>query len=248
MRIPVLQGVIDRRILANFRVRLDVLEKLLPAPFRPKAINGWGMAGICLIRLKNIRPHHVPGMLGMTSENAAHRVAVQWTDANGAHREGVYIFRRDSSSLFNSIAGGRLFPGVHHRAHFDVKEDADNFRIEIHSNDKSLNVLVDATVTEQLPTTSIFSSLPEASAFFEAGAVGYSPANTEDRFDGLELRSEGWKVEPLNVRAIRSSFFEDTSKFPSGSTEFDCALLMRGINHEWHDCGQLSADSVANAP
>ncbi len=41
MRLPVVQGVIDRRILANFRVDPDVLKKALPAPFRPKLVHGW---------------------------------------------------------------------------------------------------------------------------------------------------------------------------------------------------------------
>ena len=36
MRIPVIQGVIDRRILINYRVQPDVLARHLPAPFRPR--------------------------------------------------------------------------------------------------------------------------------------------------------------------------------------------------------------------
>src|SRR6266700_1462186 len=108
MRIPVIQGLIDRRMLVNYRVRPEALRAILPAPFRPKLIDGWGMAGVCLIRLKQIRPRGMPAMLGIGSENAAHRVAVQW-DANGETREGVYVVRRDSSSRLNTLAGGRLF-------------------------------------------------------------------------------------------------------------------------------------------
>jgi hypothetical protein len=47
MQIPVIRGVIDRRILVNFRVDPDVLARFLPAPFRPKLVNGAGMAGVC---------------------------------------------------------------------------------------------------------------------------------------------------------------------------------------------------------
>src|SRR5438552_12748867 len=121
MRIPVIQGVIDRRMLVNYRVRPEALRAILPAPFEPKLIDGWGMAGICLIRLKQIRPRGLPAMLGMDSENAAHRIAVQWETDTGT-REGVYIVRRDGSSRLNQLAGGRLFPGVHHHAKFDVAE------------------------------------------------------------------------------------------------------------------------------
>jgi len=38
----------------------------------------------------------------------------------------------------------------------------------------------------------------------------------------------------LAVASVRSSFFEDQGIFPRGSIEFDCALLMRDIQHEWH--------------
>ena len=60
MKIPVMRGVIDRRILVNYHVDLAVLAPLLPAPFRPKAIHGVGMVGICLIRLKRLRPAFFP--------------------------------------------------------------------------------------------------------------------------------------------------------------------------------------------
>ena len=87
---------------------------------------------------------------------------------------------------------------------------------------------------DRLPASSVFQSLEEASAFFEAGSLGYSATGDASRFQGLELRCLNWHVEPLEVEDVRSSFFEDASLFPDGSIEFDCALLMRGIEHEWH--------------
>ena len=82
MRIPVIRGTIDRRILVNYHVDPRVLAPLLPAPFRPKLIHGFGMVGICLIRLKDIRPKFLPPLLGISSESAAHRIAVEW-EQNG---------------------------------------------------------------------------------------------------------------------------------------------------------------------
>jgi hypothetical protein len=40
---------------------------------------------------------------------------------------------------------------------------------------------------------------------------------------------------------VESSFFENRVLFPAGSLELDCALLMRGIAHEWHGRGRLCA-------
>ena len=86
LKLPVIQGLIDRRVLVNYRCDPQHLARLLPPPFRPKLVKEVGMAGICLIRLRQIRPHGVPRFLGLGSENAAHRIAVQWTDA-GRSRE-----------------------------------------------------------------------------------------------------------------------------------------------------------------
>jgi len=58
--VPTLHGIIDRRMLVNFRVHPEVARDLLPRFFRPKLVNDWAMAGICLIRLKEIRPHGFP--------------------------------------------------------------------------------------------------------------------------------------------------------------------------------------------
>jgi len=110
MRLPKVHGTIRRRLLINFRVDPEVMQRQLPSPFRPKLHDGYAVGGICLIRLENIRPPRFPSLLGLSSENAAHRIAVTWEDDGGAH-EGVYIPRRDTGSLDNHFAGGRLFPG-----------------------------------------------------------------------------------------------------------------------------------------
>ena len=81
---------------------------------------------------------------------------------------------------------------------------------------------------------SIFASVAEVSQFFEAGSLGYSPQSTNGRFDGLELRSFNWHVEPLSITQVESSFFDDRSVFPDGAVAFDNALIMRSIDHEWH--------------
>jgi hypothetical protein len=233
MRIPVIRGVIDRRILVNYQVDPGILAPLLPAPFRPKLIHGVGMVGICLIRLKNIHPTFLPAWLGISSENAAHRTAVEW-DENGTVREGIYIRRRDTSSWLNSLVGGRIFPGMHSHACFTVHEDAEHFAVALRSDDGVTSMSVRGHRAENLPESSVFSSVAEASAFFQAGSLGYSATPDSRRFQGLELRCRNWQVEPLAVEEVHSSFFEDEKLFPKGSIRFDCALLMRQIEHEWH--------------
>jgi Uncharacterized conserved protein (COG2071) len=236
MRIPTMQGVIDRRVLVNFTVDPGIIQKIIPQPFRPKIYKGKAIVGICLIRLKHIRPKGLPGILGISSENGAHRIAVEWTE-NGNTLEGVYVPRRDTSSFLNMLAGGRIFPGRHFLAKFDVKEAHGHYHIAFKSSDGT-TISIDGDKTEKFNANSIFETLDKASAFFEGGAVGYSPNG--NKYDGLKLKIFNWKVEPLNVTAVQSSFFEDETFFPKGAVQFDNALLMTQIEHEWYSVGQKS--------
>lgn len=234
MKVPTIQGIIDRRILVNFTADPAVIQNIVPAPFQPKIYKGKAIVGICLIRLKQIRPKGLPGFMGISSENGAHRIAVEWTE-NGENKEGVFIPRRDTSSLLNTLAGGRIFPGKHFHAKFDVKEENGHYHIAFKSSDGTA-ISVDGDIANELNPDSIFGHLDNASRFFEGGAIGYSPNG--NKYDGLELKTLHWKVDPLRVTSVQSSFFENEQIFPKGSVRFDCALLMTQVKHEWHSVEQ----------
>lgn len=239
MRIPVLRGVIDRRILVNYRIDPDVLADILPAPFRPQLVGTVGIGGICLIRLKQVRPRFVPRWIGIASENAAHRFAVEWDGPDGQIQGGVYIPRRDSNSRLNALAGGRLFPGTHHHARFRVNESDGAYRVAVDSDDGQVRVALAGRLANAIPDGSAFGTIECASEFFHRGSLGYSPAGQPDRFEGLELRDLTWSIAPLAISHVVSSYFDDRDRFPAGAIEFDSAFLMRGIEHEWHSRGGL---------
>lgn len=240
VHLPAVRGMIARRLLVNFRCDPDVLARLLPSPFRPKLVDGWGIAGICLIRLENVRPAFLPAFIGFCSENAAHRIAVKWND-RGQRYEGVFIPRRDTDSRFNEFAGGRIFSGVHHRADFSVFETTESFTVNMQSADGTTFVKVQTHVADALPPDSVFCSLDEASRFFQSGAIGWSARPASDEFDGLELRCREWRMTPLEIKSVESSFFANRDLFPCGSAKFDGAFLMRDIAHEWHNWGRLTS-------
>lgn len=243
VRIPRIRGVIERRLLINYRVDPGALSSVLPEPFRPVLVDGAGIAGICLIRLGSLRPAVLPGRWGLSSENGAHRIAAAFPD--GA--EGVYIPRRDTNARLNILVGGRLFPGFHHHASFEVADSVDRVELTMESDDGAVRVEVAASPTSMLAAGSVFSDLDAVSAFFERGSLGYSDTRDPARFDGLELRTEHWAVTPLAVDHVYSSFFEDGARFPSGTVEFDNALLMRGIRHEWRARESLYCSETAAA-
>jgi len=239
MRLPIIKGVIRRRILVNFRVDPEVMRRSLPSPFQPKLHDGHAIAGICLIRLEGIRPKGLPAFMGVASENAAHRVAVVWEDSSGEAREGVYIPRRDTNSLLNHLAGGRIFPGEHQQADFDVADDGTSIEMKIRARDGGMSVELSARETDALPNASIFHCLSESSAFFEGGSVGYSATADCCRLDGIKLEINDWQVRPLAVDHVDSSYFSDPRMFPAGSVTFDHALVMRDVPHEWRSVDDL---------
>jgi len=229
MKIPTIHGYIDRRILINFTADPEVVKKIIPHPFRPKIYKGKAIVGICLIRLKDIKPKGFPDFLGVDSENGAHRIAVEWEEDNIV-KSGVYIPRRDTSLQLNALVGGRIFPGKHFLAKFTVKEEYGNYHVDFKSSDNT-EISIDASETQNFNENSIFETLENASDFFEKGDLGYSP--NKEKFDGMRLHAYHWEVKPLNVSEVKSSFFEDESIFPKGSIQFDNALLMKNIEHEW---------------
>jgi len=228
--IPKLHGIIDRRILVNFVAEPETVKKIIPSIFKPKIYEGKAIVGICLIRFKNLKPKFFPNFLGFSSENGAHRIAVEWEE-NSVLKEGVYIPRRDTSSKLNTWIGGKLFPGKHYLAKFDVHENEGSYQIGFKSSDET-SIFIKAKEAPTLNSDSIFQTLENASKFFENGAVGYSP--NAKKLDGIKLQTYHWEMKPLEVAEVHSSFFENEQFFPKGSIQFDNALLMRKIEHEWH--------------
>jgi hypothetical protein len=234
MTLPVIAGLIRRRLLINFRVDPAIVSRILPAGMRPKLQGSHAIAGICLIRLEQIRPKGLPAVLGIASENAAHRIAVEWTGSDGGPEEGVFIPRRDTGSMLNAMAGGRLFPGEHHHAKFEVQDDGRGVALTMTPEDGHADVAVSGAAVDALPGSSCFGSLDEASAFFSHGCTGYSTTRDPHRLDGLKLITAQWRVHPFDVTDVHSGYFTDETRFPKGSIEFDHGLVMRDIAHEWH--------------
>ena len=238
-------GVVERRLLVNYRADPEVTARLVPAPLRPQVVNGWAVAGICLLRLGHLRLRGVPGGLGLRSENAAHRIAVEWDTADGV-ASGVYIPRRDSGSLMNVLAGGRLFPGRHHRARFDTHETAEELRVGFAGADGAASARVHVRTVDRWPDSRLFADLDEASSFFRRGAIGYSATDDGRRLDGIALRTNAWQVEPVEIVDAQSAFFGDETRFPAGSVTLDCALLMRDVPVTWEPLPPLHTLSDAD--
>jgi hypothetical protein len=131
------------------------------------------------------------------------------------------------------MIGGRIFPGEHHRARFQVRESKERYEVAFESLDRSAMAAVDLRAVQDWPVGSVFSSLAEASSFFEESPLGLSPTRRVGDYDGVELCCRSWDVAPLVIESAESSFFGNRGVFPGSAVELDSAILMRSIPVTW---------------
>jgi hypothetical protein len=236
--LPALEGVIRRRVLLNFRVAPEIVAPLIPDPLEVLTHGEAAIVGICLIGMERLRPKGVPGWFGVASENMAHRIAIRYPTGTGMS-DGVFIWRRDTDQCLVSLLGGRLFPGVHQRAAFTIEDDDKDVSICVRTQDRLADVRFDASHETEWCSHSVFSTFDDAVTFFRRGDCGFSCSLREGRLDGLQLKTLRWEMQPLRVNQLHSAFFEDRERFPSNTVQFDCALMMRGIPHEWHEISDV---------
>lgn len=225
MKIPNLSANVERRLLISYRVDPDVIKNMIPNSFRLQLVDGYAVAGACLIRLGDVRPTYVKKGYGWGGENAAHRIAVEYNTFDGV-KSGVFIPERHSNSLLPVLAGGRVFPGKHKLAKFAVDETEDNIKVALSSSSVSLSA--DVTVTDAF-TSKLFPTLEEASDFYRNSPVGFSP-DRNLKPEGLKLSTDAWKVEAGHMNSLSSTFFDS---LPKGSVFFDHVLVMRNIPVTW---------------
>ncbi|OZB83559.1 MAG: hypothetical protein B7X41_10385 [Microbacterium sp. 14-71-5] len=220
--VPGVRAHLRRRLLVSYRLDPETARTLVPAPLRPQLVNGQALAGFCVLGLDGVRPRWAPAGAGLRSENAAHRIAVEWDD-DGVVRSGVYILERHSSAWHPVLFGGRLFPGVHRRARFTTDERGDRYAMTMDAEGEHLAADVEVGGAW---ASSLFASVEEASAFYRAGRIGWSLGHDGVTLEAVALAAEEWAVEGARIRGVRSSFFE---ALPDGAAELDHVVVMRDL-------------------
>lgn len=227
-----------RRVLLNFRCEPSVARRLVPEPLEIAMQNGAAIVGVCLIRLERLRPKGMPALFVMAAENMAHRIAIRYPAAD-VMKDGVFIWRRETDRIMMSLLGGRLFPGVQQSADFEVVDNKDVLTMTVLTKHHETDVSFVAKPTSGWKATPAFATFGDASDFLRRGDCGFSCALNGERLEGMRLRTLRWLMTPLAASEVSSAFYENEEKFPRGSVEFDSALLMRGVPHEWHELSDV---------
>ena len=229
-------STVQHRMLINYRVDPVVARSLVPEGMRPQLVDGSAVAGICHIRQNQLRPAWLKLPIGLAAESSAHRIAVEWDDAAGAH-SGVYIAERHSSSRLAQLLGGRFVPGVQKRARFRSSTGGDLIHLELDS--PVTKATADVELTDEFHSKLWGDDLHAASEFFRTGSVGWSPTHAGP-LEALQITTDRWKLVPATALSVKSTFFD---ALPAGSAVLDCVLVLRNVPFEWSvpEVGALEA-------
>ncbi|MCU1486633.1 MAG: hypothetical protein JWN67_3379 [Actinomycetia bacterium] len=221
MRLPVLDAVIRHRLLLNLRADPSAAAALLPSGLEPQLVDGSAVVGVCIVGLDALRPPHLPRWVGLSSDSAAHRIAVL-----DHGRPAVFVARRDTSSWLATAAGGRAYPGVHRHADVHVHAESGTWEVSLRGA-VELEAVASAV---DAPTGSLFASVADAATFFGEGSTGLSPAR-RGGLEAIELEAPAFRLEPLRIEDLRSSWFDE--HFPPGTLEVDAGFVLRDVPVRW---------------
>jgi hypothetical protein len=114
-----------------------------------------------------------------------------------------------------------------------VEEGDGSYCVDVSSDDGEVKIAVAAHRTDEVMSGSVFASVDQASGFFRCARLGYAATPKDGVFDGVALTAEAWAIEPLHLDEVRSSFFDDQTRFASGAAVADSAFLMAGLETCW---------------
>jgi len=219
------RGVIRRRLLVNAVVDPDEAATRLPAGLRPHVTDAGTVVGCCLLELEQLRPAWLPAGVGTAMRAAAHRLSVEWDDADGHTIVGVFVPMRHSDSRLAVALGGRRFPGAHRRADSTIATGDGALRWQVAPHDRAgLGIRVTATTAGGgVPTD-------------PAEIVGRTCLTTDlglsvdhrGQVEGARMTPDHRRATPVTIEALDAAFlrgFATARPAPS--------YLMRDVGVTW---------------
>lgn len=231
-----ISGRIRGRLLVNALIDPAEAATVLPLGLRPHVLDGATIAGCCLLELDHVRPSWVPRALGVSTRAAAHRISVEWGDAD-ALTVGVYVPVRHTDSRLAVLAGGRLFPGVHRRAGIDLARNDGSIRwcVQVPG---SAGFGLEVVATEGDSSTTGRDSVGRACI---DATLGLSPG-PDGRLECVEMAPAHRLARPVDVESLDSGFLASfASATPAAS------YLMTDVDVAWSPARSSAAESVVAA-
>lgn len=238
MHTPPLRGRCKWRALFAWKLDPVVARRLVPAPLRPKLVQGHALAAVDTMGLQGLRPRMVPGPLGLSLGLCSHLIAAEWKDGQ-RYRDVLYVIRRDVDVHVLGRAGGLLLPGKSHGARIQSNEGLSDISIACHSLDGECQLDLAGHIGARWSSQALFASpaaMMEVLGNRSGGRVAYDEAGKGTL---IELEAKPECAEPLTLDRAHSSLF-DGGLVPEGSAELEAGVLLRNLVCVWRSQGRFA--------
>lgn len=240
-------GVLENTVLLNFRTDAEVLRRLLPSPFEPRLVDGYGMVGILLFTMKNLTCETTMGLPSPPSDHVLYRIAVSWNHG-GRTYHGMYLLRHEVNTRLPVRQRRRgLFPVAGQPVRWHKEPGSQQFEWTLKSKTKT-KLQISASVSSSFSSGSVFSSLEEASDFFAQERAAIAPRFQKSIFSNTHFLPLTWPVKPLFVEKLTTDIAQLQNLFPKGQIFFDSGLIWPKIPCKWQEGREILASRPIAIP
>ena len=227
-------GVLENTVLLNFRTDAELLRRLLPEPFEPRLVDGFGLISILMFRMRDLACETDRGLPSPPSEHVLYRIAVTWQQGTRTYH-GMYILRHEVNSRLPIRQRRRgLFPVIGQPVRWGKSPWKGSFEWTLRNN-RRLRLRVGAKIARSFSGGSVFDSLEHASEFFSRERAAIAPRYQKSVFANTHFLPLAWGVKPLHVHRLKTDFDHLENIFPAGKIVYDSALIWPEMPCRWQE-------------
>ncbi len=233
-------GILEDTILLNFRTDVEVVKRLLPSPFEPRLVDGFGLVGILLFKMRDLECERNIGLPTFSSEHVLYRIAVTWQQG-GRRYHGMYILRHEVNTRLPIRQTRRgLFPLAAIPVTWRRMPWSGSFEWTL-KNRNRLRLEIGARLSRKFPVESVFESLEAASDFFARERAAVAPRYQKTVFANTHFLPLNWSLKPLHIHQLKTDFSQLENLFPKGSIFFDSGLIWLQMPCRWQEGPEILA-------
>lgn len=225
-------GILEDAVLLNFRTDIHVLNRILPPPFVPRLVDGYGLVGILMFKMRDLACEKNLGLPSPPSDHVLYRVAVSWQHGMRTHH-GMYLLRHEVNTRLNVRQRRKgLFPVAASPIRWHKTPGSEMFGWTLNTHNQT-RLKVRARLATAFPPGSVFDTLDQASLFFQKERAAIAPRFQQSIFAHTRFLPLNWKVKPLFIEALHTDMDQLGSLFPKEQIYFDSGLIWPRILCKW---------------
>lgn len=219
------RGVVQQRIIANYRLPVDLVRPLVPedADLWTGGPGGDAWVSACFVQMRHVRPAGVPPWAGASLRYLVHRTMARVPFPDGRRRKAVYVLAAYASPMLPRVAARILGGAPFAPATITWGRTADGFRVRA---ERQGEVLYDAT-TRRAFASAVFADVAQADEAILGMAWGSYKRREWKLFPETH---EPWDAYGLRQTTARNAFLQGLG---AGGVEADHVLAMERSPHSF---------------